>query len=641
VATHQASLSDTHPLVAEQANGWDTTTLSSKSKQTRSWKCAFGHVWEAEVRSRAVLGAGCPYCAGRLAVPGVNDLATLYPLVAEQAHGWDPSIVNPNSHKKLEFICAEGHLVLQEVRRRVAATGCPVCQNDRVMAGFNDLATTHPELAAEADGWDPTTVTAGSGKRYGWRCSKGHEWLTSVSQRTGRGTGCPSCSGRVAVPGETDLATTHPELAAQAVGWDPTTVKPGTNRKLKWQCSNGHEWLAAPSSRTTLGTGCPFCSGLKVIVGETDLATTHPEIAAQAVGWDPTTVSAGNDVKRRWRCERDHQWEAQPYSRAKLGTGCPYCSGRQVIVGETDLATTHPEIAAEADGWDPRTVGKGGGRRLWRCPLGHSYLASVHNRTYMDSGCSICANKQVLVGFNDLATTHPDIAAQAVGWDPTTVTAGSGKRYGWRCSKGHQWTTPVNYRLESGCPYCSNKAVLVGFNDLATTHPELAAEADGWDPTTVTAGSNRKRKWRCSEGHSWTAVVGSRARGPKGGSGCPSCATYGFDPSSPGWLYLLEHDGWELLQVGITNDPQRRIGKHQSAGWTVLDLRGPMEGSLAKGLESSILKLFKARGIQMANRLDIERFDGWTEAWPKKSILVTELRQLINWVYDDDQSQLQ
>ena len=31
---------------------------------------------------------------------------------------------------------------------------------------------------------------------------------------------------------------------------------------------------------------------------------------------------------------------------------------------------------------------------------------------------------------------------------------------------------------------------------IAETHPELAAQADGWDPTTLTAGSNKKRTWK-------------------------------------------------------------------------------------------------------------------------------------------------
>ena len=635
--TVKPSLAETHPELAAQAHGWDPTTLTGKSKEKRAWECQYGHIWDAEVRSRSVIGASCPFCEGRRAIPGVSDLATLHPQVAAQAHGWDPSVVNPNSHKKLEFICARGHVVLQAVRRRVEATGCPVCQNDRVLVGYNDLATTHPELAEQADGWDPTTVTEGTSKKLRWKCAQDHTWTTGVINRAKNGTGCPSCSGRVAIPGETDLATTHPELAKEAVGWDPTTVKAGTSaRKSKWRCARGHEWLSTPANRVN-GHDCPYCSGLRVIVGETDLATTHPELAKEAVGWDPTTVAAGNDVKRLWRCQRNHEWEAQPYSRAGLGTGCPFCSGHRAIPGETDLATTHPELAKEAVGWDPTQFGMGSAKRMkWRCQLGHEYQATITNRTYMQSGCSICAGKQVLSGYNDLATTHPELAGQADGWDPTTVSAGSSQRRQWRCYKDHKWTTPVYSRMNSNCPYCSNKAVLSGYNDLATTHPELAAEAVGWDPTTVIAGSNQKRKWHCSEGHTWNAVVGSRSSGYKGGSGCPSCAKYGFNPSLPAWLYFLEHDGWELFQIGITNDPSRRIGKHHSSGWTSIEIRGPMDGSLAKGYETSILMALKKRGVKMAHRTDIRQFDGWTEAWTKASLNVTSIKQMLDWMYEDE-----
>jgi hypothetical protein len=148
-----------------------------------------------------------------------------------------------------------------------------------------------------------------------------------------------------------------------------------------------------------------------VLAGYNDLATTHPELAEQAVGWDPTTVTAGNDIKRRWRCELGHEWDAQTYSRTGLNTGCPFCSGHQILAGYNDLATTHPELAEQAVGWDPTSVGRGSRKRmLWKCSLGHEYRAAVTNRTYMNSGCTICVNKQVLVGYNDLATTHPELA---------------------------------------------------------------------------------------------------------------------------------------------------------------------------------------------------------------------------------------
>jgi len=38
----------------------------------------------------------------------------------------------------------------------------------------------------------------------------------------------------------------------------------------------------------------------------------------------------------------------------------------------------------------------------------------------------------------------------------------------------------------------SSKPTL-GFNDLQSQFPEIAAEANGWDPTTVTKSSNQKK----------------------------------------------------------------------------------------------------------------------------------------------------
>ena len=46
------------------------------------------------------------------------------------------------------------------------------------------LAETHPELAAQADGWDPKTVTAKSHKRVDWKCGLGHRWNVDISNRS-------------------------------------------------------------------------------------------------------------------------------------------------------------------------------------------------------------------------------------------------------------------------------------------------------------------------------------------------------------------------------------------------------------------------------------------------------------------------
>ena len=124
-------------------------------------------------------------------------------------------------------------------------------------------------------------------------------------------------------------------------------------------------------------------------------------------------------------------------------------------------------------------------------------------------------------GTVPLADTHPELAEQAHGWDPSEYSAGSNKKLPWRCGKGHSWEAAVYARAAgNGCPACAGRVVVPGENDLAARFPDVAAEADGWDPTAVSAHSDRRLPWRCGEGHRWCAVVSERALG-KGG--CPVC----------------------------------------------------------------------------------------------------------------------
>ena len=169
------------------------------------------------------------------------------------------------------------------------------------------LAQTHPALAKEADGWDPTTVRPGSNKSFRWHCISGHVWNSKVCDRV-KGSGCPICAGKQVLAGFNDLATVNPGIAAQADGWDPTTVKAGSKMKMQWQCENKHIWQATVSNRS-MGNGCPFCSGRTAIIGETDLATTNPELAAQADGWDPTDFTSESISKNAWCCSKGHIFE--------------------------------------------------------------------------------------------------------------------------------------------------------------------------------------------------------------------------------------------------------------------------------------------------------------------------------------------
>ena len=486
------------------------------------------------------------------------------------------------------------------------------------------LSDTHPELAKEAHGWDPKTVVAGTAAKLEWKCQLGHVYKSSGSNRK-RGQGCPYCSKRKVLSGFNDMATTHPELAKEAHGWDPKTVVAGSRKKLEWKCFNGHIWSAQASARMA-GTGCPFCTRRKVFAGFNDMATTHPELAKEAYGWDPKTLLAGTSKVLSWKCSKGHIWKISSYERY-IGHGCPFCSNNQIEIGSNDLATTHPELAQEAHGWDPKTVVAGTTKKLeWKCKLGHIWKEVGYNRL-KNIGCPICSNHQVLPGFNDLATTHPELAKQAHGWDPKKVTAKTGKRLTWKCLLGHTWKEiGYNRARGQGCPICSNHQVLPGFNDLATTHPELAKQAHGWDPKKVMAGTGKRLTWKCSEGHKWRTTGSSRIAG----RGCPSCANSGFDPNQNGYVYFLIQPQWEIYQIGITNVPENRLGRHKRNGFDLLELRGPMDGQTAKDIESSLLRFLKSQKADLSPDHVAGKFDGYSESWTIDSYKVNNLKELID-----------
>lgn len=161
-------------------------------------------------------------------------------------------------------------------------TGCSVCNGKTVIPGVNDVATTHPKAAAlMVDKKLRTKLTGSSNKKVEFWCGnpKHDHWTAPLSNVARQGTRCPQCSGRRPVSGRSDLATTHPKLAAELVDQSlATTLKPGSNTSVLWQCPANpkHTWKATPYSRTAKKTGCPYCSGRKIVPGVNGLATTHP-----------------------------------------------------------------------------------------------------------------------------------------------------------------------------------------------------------------------------------------------------------------------------------------------------------------------------------------------------------------------------
>lgn len=189
-----------------------------------------------------------------------EPLSASHPELSGQAHGWDPTKFYSADKRNYEWICSLGHVWVATIHNRANGSGCHYCGNKKVLVGFNDLATTHPELAMQAHEWDPTTVVAGMKAERAWKCELGHTWTASVHNRACSGARCPYCTNTKTLPGFNDLLTKFPLIAAQAHGWDPSLVHHGEHKKREFICSNNHIWAADVGTRTQKSYGCPVCS---------------------------------------------------------------------------------------------------------------------------------------------------------------------------------------------------------------------------------------------------------------------------------------------------------------------------------------------------------------------------------------------
>jgi len=216
---------------------------------------------------------------------------------------------------------------------------CPFCSH-KAFSKEISLAYLYPELVEKE--WDyeknlisPFEYPSQSTKRVYWTCSKcGYNWMTSIQNRSKKGSGCPVCCGNL--PSETNnLAAMFPEILNEwdyDLNGDPHNYTSASPRKVHWICSVcRNKWMTAIGHRTGIkNTGCPYCNGLK-FTKETSLGGLYPDLLLE---WDyeknsidPFECAPHTSKKYWWICSIcGNNWKTQVISRSKFEMGCPNCS---------------------------------------------------------------------------------------------------------------------------------------------------------------------------------------------------------------------------------------------------------------------------------------------------------------------------
>ena len=199
-----------------------------------------------------------------------------------------------------------------------------------------------------------------------------------------------------------------------------------------------------------------------------------------------------------------------------------------------DLASQRPSLASR---WSPKnnkspsTVFFNSRTEsfIFVCAENHEYKSAPGNAK--ENYCPTCSNNSFQSGFNDLQTIRPDLAAEFVTMgkvsDPKLVSSWTRDAARWKCSLGHEWDVSIRDRVQGhNCPFCANKRVLEGFNDLASNRPDIASQ---WHdkknmpakPSHVITASPKKFWWICPQGHSYEQSLFNRVNR---GANCPICS---------------------------------------------------------------------------------------------------------------------
>lgn len=260
----------------------------------------------------------------------------------------------------------------------------------------------------------------------------------------------------------------RPDLVRLWSSWNTVDVDDASHDSVNryWNCPLGKQH--PPFQRTVIKIfqtqTCPICTLRTLAPGYNDLATTHPRLASQ---WSPVNtlsphaVMSNNMQHVQWIGDCGHTWAAVIKTRAKRGTGCPFCAGTRVLAGFNDFATHFPHDVRNWYDPDrlPTTVSAYSNVTIqWRCDEGHVVWRSV--RDWVKSGCWYCSGRRLLTGWNDLQTIAPQVAAQ---WSPSNQMTPDQVKYNhrgmaqWECDRcGHEWEAIVRSRVRgTGCPSCS------------------------------------------------------------------------------------------------------------------------------------------------------------------------------------------
>ena len=271
-----------------------------------------------------------------------------------------------------------------------------------------------------------------------WECERGHTWEAKPGNIKNKGSWCPECL-------KVGIKEFH-RIAEEQGGKCLSTQYVNNYTKLKFQCSEGHQWEATPSN-IMRGTWCYRCLHKRITDNKRLSIQEMKELAIAKGGKCLSTKYTNNYTPLEWECENGHRWKAKGKS-IKRGNWCKKCAMNEQKLGIKKM----------------RDVARGRGGKclsqnyinldtklIWECARGHRWKATPHSVKTAGNWCSICSG----VYKRNIEEMH--ILAEAKGGKCLSEGyINTHTKLKWQCQKGHSWeVSPHGVKSGYWCPICS------------------------------------------------------------------------------------------------------------------------------------------------------------------------------------------
>ncbi|CAJ0834508.1 3534_t:CDS:1 [Entrophospora sp. SA101] len=212
----------------------------------------------------------------------------------------------------------------------------------------------------------------------------------------------------------------------------------------------------------------------------------------------------------RWKCSKDHEWDA-PLDRIKYrNTWCPVCAGRHSF---------HLEIARKI------AIDRGGlclsiqctaTKELlqWRCSKGHEWSATYNNIIHNKNWCIKCSHRKPCTLEDAIKVAHTRngkcLSEKFINGKSLLL---------WRCAVSHEWNASLESvkNKNTWCPHCVGGRPRYTLEDAR----KIAHDRNGKCLSEKYINSMTALLWRCSKGYEWNATFNSIKNA---NSWCPHCS---------------------------------------------------------------------------------------------------------------------